>query len=88
MPCLKQSRHIAIRYFFIKDKHDKGEITINHCPTSIMLADYHSKPLQGKLFRDFRAVIMGYKTVDWLINRVPSIKERVGSSNLIKGTKD
>ena len=87
MSCSKKSRHIAITYFFIKDRHDKGEFTIKHCPTTLMLADYHSKSLQGKLFRDFRSVIMGHKTIDWLMNRVPSIKERVENDILIDVTK-
>ena len=27
----KRSRHINIRYFFIKDRHDKKELTIEYC---------------------------------------------------------
>ena len=77
-----------IRYFFIKDRHDKGGLTIEHCPTTSMLVDYHSKPLQGKLFRYFRSVIMGHKTIDCLMNKVPSIKEHVENDILINGTKD
>ena len=83
--CSNKSRHIAIRYFFMKDRCDKGEIKIEHCPTNVMLADYHTKPLQGSLFRKFREVIMGYKNISWLVSQVPSIKERVREKFLING---
>ena len=69
----------------MKDLYDKGEIKIEHCPTKVMLADYHTKPLQGSLFRKFRDVIMGYKNISWLVSQVPSIKERVGENFLING---
>ena len=48
--CTGNSRHIDIRYFFTKDRVDKGEMTIQYCPTNEMLAGYHTKPLQGSLF--------------------------------------
>ena len=51
--CTERTRHIHICYFFLKDRHDKGEFSIEYCPTLEMLADYNIKPLQGKLFREF-----------------------------------
>ncbi len=70
---------MSIRYFFVKDRVDKGEITVEYCPTHAMLADYFTKPLQGALFRKFRDVIMGNRTLDELeIDSVFSLKERVG----------
>jgi hypothetical protein len=51
--------HINIRYFFIKDKIEKEEISIVHCPTEDMIADYFTKPLQGEQFTRFRDIIMG-----------------------------
>jgi len=47
-----------VRYFFIKDRVDNGEIVIEHCPTAEMIADYFTKPLQGALFIKFRNFIM------------------------------
>ena len=38
--CTGNSRHVHVRYFFVKDRVDKGELTIEYCPTSEMLADY------------------------------------------------
>ena len=36
-----------------------------HCPTEEMIADYNTKPLQGKLFVYFRNKIMGIRTEDF-----------------------
>jgi hypothetical protein len=49
--CGPNSRHIDIRYFFIKDRLGLEDIDLQHCPTEQMLADFFTKPLQGSLFR-------------------------------------
>jgi hypothetical protein len=54
----KRTRHMNIRYFFIKDRVDAKEFTIKHCPTLDMVADYFTKPLQGSLFRKLRDLVM------------------------------
>ena len=73
-----KSRHIDIRYFWIKDRIKDNKIIIRHCPTLRMLADFFTKPLQGALFRKFRDVILGYKHIDTLtMNPLPSAEERV-----------
>ena len=61
--CTGHSRHINIRYFFVKDRVDSGEVQIMYCPTGRMLAGYFTKPLQGNLFKKFRAVIMGWEDI-------------------------
>ena len=79
--CTGNSRHISIRYFFVKDRVDKGEFTIEYCPTECMLADFFTKPLQGALFIKFREVVMGWKHVDTLKRVVlPPSEERVENS--------
>jgi hypothetical protein len=55
----QRSRHINIRYFFIKDRIASKEINLQHCPTATMIVDYFTKPLQGALFTKFRDLIMG-----------------------------
>jgi hypothetical protein len=76
-----KSRHINIRYFFIKDRTKELEIKIRHCPTLRMLADFFTKPLQGSLFVKFRDVILGYKHVDSLYDDTsPADEERVGET--------
>ena len=79
--CTGNSRHISIRYFFVKDRVNKGEFTIEYCPTEWMIADFFTKPLQGALYHKFRAIIMGWKHVDSIRDStISSPKERVGNS--------
>ena len=54
----KQTRHIDIRYYFLLDRIQKGEITVNHCSTEEMIADYFTKLLQGWKFKKFRKLIL------------------------------
>lgn len=80
----KRSRHIDIRFFFIKDRIKKGDIHLLYCPTEDMLADFFTKPLQGKLFLRFRDMIMGLIPVPPVEDpslSSPATQERVGSSD-------
>ena len=82
MSCGQQSRHINIRYFFIKDRIKEDRINIIYCPTERMIADYFTKPLQGALFKKLRDVIMGH-THPSSLSKTPEMtqspsKERVG----------
>ena len=54
----KRTRHINIRYFFVTDQVEKGNLTIKHCPTDEMIADYFTKPLMGPKFQLFWNKIM------------------------------
>jgi hypothetical protein len=45
-----RTRHIAIRYFFVKDRIDGGEVVMEHLGTSEMLADAFTKPSLISLF--------------------------------------
>jgi hypothetical protein len=74
----KKTRHIDIRYFFMKDRVKSEGIQVLHCSTEKMLADFFTKPLQGGLFKKFRDVLMGYSHIDTLNNSPPpSHEERV-----------
>ena len=55
----KRSRAMNIRYFFITDQVEKGNVEIEYCPTDKMIADYMTKPLQGAKFAEFRKAILG-----------------------------
>jgi hypothetical protein len=47
----KRAKHINVRYFFVNDRIDKGEIKIQHCPTDDMIADFlpsHYKDINFK----------------------------------------
>ena len=75
----QKSRHINVRYFWIKDRIKSEKITIRYCPTLEMVGDFFTKPLQGNLFRKFRDVILGYKHVSSLATYLPTPdEERVG----------
>jgi hypothetical protein len=54
----KRTRHINIRYFFVTDRINAKEISVEYCPTGEMIADFFTKPLQGSLFKKFRDQIM------------------------------
>ena len=54
----KWTRHINIRYYFVTDCANCGEIKIKHCPTVEMVGDFFTKPLQGGLFIKFRDRIL------------------------------
>jgi AAA ATPase containing von Willebrand factor type A (vWA) domain len=76
--CGKRSRHIDMRYFFIKDRLETEKINVVYCPTEYMVADFFTKPLQGKLFKYLKAIIMGHEPLATLTSRFPSTNtERV-----------
>ena len=62
----KQSRHIAIRYFWITDRFKAEKIDVEYCPTGMMLGDFFTKPLQGSLFRRMRDVVQGMESISIL----------------------
>ena len=77
--CMGNSRHIHVRFFFVKYRIDKGEFKVMYCPTKLMLADYFTKPLVGTLFKEMRSVIMGNKPIDEMNPLfLEKIKEYVG----------
>ena len=78
--CTSNSKHVAIKYFWCMDRIRNGNITMRHCPTEDMLADYMSKPVQGKLFTRFRNVIMGWEHLSTLFDISNSNEERVGDN--------
>ena len=45
-----RTRHIAVRYHFIRDLVSKGELNILHVPSSKQLADVLTKPLSAPSF--------------------------------------
>ena len=55
----KRSKHLNVRYFFIKDVVDSGMMEIVHAPTEEMVADFMTKPLQGSKFKEFRIQVLG-----------------------------
>jgi hypothetical protein len=58
-----RTRAINIRYFFIADQVEKGNVEIKYCPTNMMIGDFFTNSLQGKKFKFFRDLILGKKSV-------------------------
>ena len=58
-PASDRTRHINIKYFFVKDLIGRNEVKIVYLETGDMVADGMTKPLQGDLFRRFRAKVQG-----------------------------
>jgi hypothetical protein len=56
-----RTKHVNVRYFFVKDRVNRGEIEVRHSPTSTMMADILTKPLQGELFRKMRDALLNWK---------------------------
>ena len=54
----RRTRHMNVRYFFIKDQVDAREVAIKYCPATGMIGDHFGKPLQGILFFRFHSQIM------------------------------
>jgi hypothetical protein len=55
----EQSRALNVCYFFTTDQISQGNLTVEYCPTSEMIGDFFTKPLQVSLFLKFRDTIMG-----------------------------
>ena len=54
----KRTRHINIRYFFVADRVQNKEVTIEYCPTGDMTGDFFTKALQGSPFVKFRNEVL------------------------------
>jgi hypothetical protein len=48
-----RTMHINVRYFWLRERIKKKELTLVYVPTGNMLADVLTKPMQGNLFRSF-----------------------------------
>ena len=55
----KRSRALNIRYFFMTDQIEKGNVSVEYCPTDELTSDFMTKPLQGVKFVKFRDDILG-----------------------------
>jgi len=71
-----RTRALNIRYFFITDQIEKNLLEVAYCNTDDMVADFMTKPLQGKKFEHFRNIILGKRPI--LGSTVPCSKECVG----------
>ena len=61
--CSEKTRHIKIQSFFLGDRMANGDINLQHLSTNEMIADFLTKPLQGKLFFKLRDLLLNWKAV-------------------------
>ena len=52
------SKHIAVRYHYICDLVNTGQVLVKYCPNSNMVADILTKPLQKQLLQRFVMVLV------------------------------
>ena len=53
-----RSRHINIRYYWLKERIDRKEIKLSYLRTEDMVADILTKPLQGQKFYALRKMLL------------------------------
>ena len=58
----ERTRHIQIRYFWVKERVDLGEIRVEYLPSAEMYANVLTKPLQGAQFQREREGLTGWTT--------------------------
>lgn len=46
----KRSKHIDIKYHFIREQYEKGSFTLDYVPTKEMIADVFTKSLPAQSF--------------------------------------
>ena len=56
----ERTRHISIRYFWLKERVDNSEMLIKHKGTKEMYANVLTKPLQGAQFQYERECLTGW----------------------------
>jgi hypothetical protein len=56
----KATRLIHIRYFYLKNKVEAGELVLEYKPTEDMLADIMTKPLQGEKLLNMRDELLNW----------------------------
>ena len=57
----ERTRHISIKYFWLKKRVDTGEARVVHLGTKDMYANLLTKPLQGAQFKSERYGITGWE---------------------------
>ena len=60
----ERTRHISIRYFWLKERVDTGEARVVHLEMKDMYANMLTKPLQGGKFRSKRHGVTGWPDKD------------------------
>ena len=57
----ERTRNISVRYFWLRENVEKGEVIIRHKGTKDMYANVLTKPLQGAHFLHVRKCLTGWE---------------------------
>ena len=60
----ERTRHIQIRYFWVKERVDTGKVRVEYLRSEDMYANVLIKPLQGSQFQRERDGLTGWPTED------------------------
>ena len=52
-----QSKHISIKYHFVRDQVTEGTIKVEYCPTTEIIADMLTKELPKNQFTKLRQMV-------------------------------
>jgi hypothetical protein len=55
-----RTRHVSIRYFWLKDRCETGDVEVIYKPTTEMIADILTKPLHGDIFIKLRKLLLNW----------------------------
>jgi sporulation protein YlmC with PRC-barrel domain len=54
----EQTKHVDIRYFYVKDLKDRGIVSLSHCVSEEMLGAFYTKLIQGRRLLILRDIIL------------------------------
>ena len=52
-----RTKHIHVRYHYIRERVESGDITLSYCPTKDMLADAFTKAQGSSMFKAFKEAV-------------------------------
>ena len=55
-----KSKHFRVRHHFLKQLLEEGTITMRHCRTADMIADYLTKGMVGECYTRLTSIAMGH----------------------------
>jgi len=55
----QRTKYMKVRVAFVAERADGGDMMIQYLPTTVMVADLLTKPLQGGLFHRFAQTALG-----------------------------
>ena len=59
-----RKQHLKVRRLLVKELVDSGKVCVRYVPTTAMIADILTKPLQGNLFRRLRSAVSNNRLSD------------------------